>query len=529
MIDILKKYKKSGKTSENESQLLDLMIQREEARLNAASSVKTSHAFIKIERVIPENPKMLFGNPVESRAFNRISIHASPEDTPFISVLVSETCLSMMTMGMNRSDTPAEMTLESVNGKMIDLSGISERSVSDIMISRIAEDMTQKSKDRALSFAETLRDLKRPLSKSDTHELSSAVSYGFSFIDGDFYADIYKQEENRRAAITRSEASNLMKCAHLLDAPEPESGVSVFDSDDIDEMRHLYERTHSENRITAKAVFYELISIAHEANVRDYDPRLDPKGDKLASKFKYNSPEAKNVKSLSEFFTRLCSKDIRELDETLNDPRHLIGEMSRISGRLDIHSDSGSDPDGFVAFRINSCEVSESFGRRHVRGSYKIPFFEVYITPTDLMMALRGDPDGDIFTRCTISKAFGVPVETVPYLHPLDNQIRELNVSQTPLSDKQKELGRNLSLYIKETGLKTAKDRAQAVKMSEEIVSGVDAASAEIIESFKKACDVVTDVVNDDLREKLEKMLTGKTAQTLSQTSGFGMISGPGD
>lgn len=527
MLEILKRYHASGKALAAEKPILDKLIHTEEARAHAAFSLGTSHAFLRVERVIPETPQDLFGSPVPSRAHNRISVHAAPGETAMFSALVTETGLAMMTMSMNRSDDPAEMTLESVNGKRLSAADMTEMSPEDQMIHHVSAECVSRNKNNARKTYDLLSALKRPLGNADASDLAKTVSRGFAFGEGAFFASVYKEGENRRAALTRSEASNLVKCAHLLGDPDPEDASFRFEPEDVPEMSVLVRRSSTETAVRARATAHEMMRMAADAGLNDYDPRQDPKGKKLAGAFSWGSADAKRAERMGESLTFLLRTPAADIENRQADPRHLIGEMSRISGSMPLHSDSGADSHGYVSLRLFGAEVNYDYGKRTVRQRTGVPFFEVMITPTDLMMALRGDPDGDVWTRCSLNSAFGHHVPFVPYVHPLDSQIEEARIVETPLNKAQAHIGQELSELISSTRLKSAKDRAEAMNLAKTLLDGTEAANAEGLEQLRSACGMVSDHVDTELREGLQKMLRGRHAAALASHGGLDLLSGP--
>lgn len=524
MSDILKAYRDSGKPTAAEHQILDRLIARSTARQDAVASLGTSHAFLRIARVVPQEPQLLFGNPVPSRVHNRISVHAEPGGPALISVLLTETALAKMTMGMNRSDDAAELTLETVNGHR--LPPLTERvSGPDEVLFNEVEGVTLRELEQSARTAVSkITEAKKVLGKAEAQELARSVRRGFTFQEGQFFAGLYREEESKRAAIIRSEASNLVKSAHLLADPDPDDAAEPRDPEDIAELGPLLPHTDAERAVRARALAYALIQMAKDLGVEGYDPR---KGvEKIVSALPYGDARRDQAKSWFADLSRIMSEPRKD---RIRDPRHMVGEMARISGSADLHSDSGVDSSGFVALRMVAAEVEHRYGQRCVSASGFMPFFEINITPTDLMMAMRGDPDGDVWTRCSLRQAFGLSVAFTPYRHPLDRVIDTQAFRPGPLQEAQMARGAALADHIQSTGLKSAQDRKEAARMAEDLLDGFPGANAAALASLREACGLVSDHVEAGLREGLEKMMTGRHAQALGAQGGLGLLSGPSD
>lgn len=524
MSDILKAYRDSGKPTAAEHQILDRLIARNTARQDAVASLGTSHAFLRIARVVPQEPQILFGNPVPSRVHNRISVHAEPGGPALISVLLTETALAKMMMGMNRSDDAAELTLETVNGQRLHPFEDRVSGPDEVLFGEVEGVVLPNLEQSARAAAAKITEAKKALGKGEAQELSRSVRRGFTFQDGQFFADLYREEEAKRAAVIRSEASNLVKSAHLLAHPDAADASETIAPEDVAELGPLLPHTEAERAVRARALAYALIQMSKDLGIEGYDPR---KGvEKLVSALPYGDVRRDQAKSWFGGLSRMMSEPRQTKSR---DPRHMLGELSRISGSADIHSDSGVDSSGFVALRIVAADESRDHGQRRVSAAIFSPFFEAYITPTDLMMAMRGDPDGDVWTRCSLRQAFGLPVEFTPYRHPLDRVIDKQAFRPGPFQEAQMSRGAALADLIQNTGLKSAQDRKEAARMTEELLEGIPGANAAALASLREACGLVSDHVEAGLREGLEKMMTGRHAQALGAQGGLGLLSGPSD
>lgn len=519
---MLENYRDSGKALPQERAVLDRMIARESAASSAANAPGIAHGFFRIERVIPKEPVELFGNAAPSRCHNRISVHAEPGGPALFSALLSEHAMSNLLMNTNTSSSDSEATLERVAGHLVEAGDTAETSPEEDIDAYIAENV-RKAANAAEEFAKGVREMARAPGKQALTDLAATAQTGLLLENRSFFLKQYQEAAFEKAKKARMEAAALLTHAHLLghpDAPETDEPVPLSS---INEAGQIMLETAVEDAITARAIAHELITLAHNNGISDYDPRKDPNGEalrrvikganweennKLSDKIKWNSVRLARLLKGPEYQDR--------------DPRHLIAHLSRVSGSGGIHSDTGTDPNSFMTLSFSAARAERSFGQRQVRDATHHPFVTIAMGAIDLMNALRGEAAGAKWSRCTLQTLYGVQVPSLRYEHPLEKMADNASTkrSDADILRGQVVAGKALAEHITTTGLKSAEDRREAARLAAALVESAKAANESWANWTKEIREEFTQAIDEDLRDKFRTMLESRQARVLLENNG---------
>lgn len=532
ILSMLERYRVSGKPSAQEKPFLERMISNERHNAQAAQAPGLCHGYFRIEKVIPADPVRLFGNAALSRAHNRISIHAEPGGPALFSALISDPALSALIMNTNTSDSQAEATLERVAGKLISGDIPADRDPEEV-IGKYAADIREKEVDAARAFAERVADLKRPPGKEETAKLISAATGGFVFREQSFYLKQYQDAAFARAATLRGEAANLIRNAHLLPTPDAPAEDEAVPLSSVVEAERLLGESAAERMVLARAHAHEMMLMADKLGLENYDPRKDVNGSVLTSAMGYQAKG--DEREVAKDHARALSYLLSGREPAERDPRHLIGHLTHTYGNTRIHSDSGADNDRHITLSFSAATADESFGQRRVRDALHVPFVSIAVGAVDFMSALRGDAAGEVWSRCSIEQMYGRRVPQVPFTHPLDlthdEAERKVSLGVIPEVKAQQDAGRALADHIRATGLRTAGERAEAVRMAKALANGAGPANDALFRASGETLRGITEHIEEDVREKFAVMMRGRDAQALTKSGQdiFGLLAGPGE
>lgn len=508
---ILSDYLSRGNPYDKERATAQKIIEEEASFNDVIAEHVHSHSYIKIERVVAEEPISLHGIPVKASIMNRVSISSDEGKTTLATFLMSESALATMMMTPNTSAKNGEATLESILGERIEQS---DRSMSwaEKSMNNIRETVYEPTLGKINSLKDDLEDLNKPLGKQALTDMLRRISRETTVLDEDHYLDTFREVMMEQAAVTRMEASNLVKFSYLLNGPKESMNEGDKDFSSSPMAVRVREKTYAERIVIAKASAWRLVEISKKTELNNYDPLKDRDGEKLRRSLPYDSPEREEVRSLAYLLSRMLRKD----DEYAREPSHFVAKITNMSGDIRVHSDSGPAFGDVSSISFMPGREEYRYGTRYVNSDHT-PYFEVYMNPVDLVSALRGDPDGEIWTKCTLRVAFGEHIDIIDYEHPLINKMNKRGYTPSYTEQCQNDRIKELHDHVERTSLKSVKDRKEAVSMLYEIAKHAPLANEAAFEQYREACGMVSEAVNDDLREKLEKMVSGKTSQLLME------------
>lgn len=520
MEEILAVYRDHGNISQDEKDIVNHIIDIKNHNNEAVQTV--SQGFLRIDKALPSEPVDLFGNVVPSRAHNRISVHADIEGPALFSVLLSDNALSNLVMNPNTSDSKAEMTLERVAGKLV--AGTVNRAADPYStIETFVEETKNEQYEKALKFAERLAGLKKGLGKKDLEETANAVKNGFISRDTSFVVSQYQEAAVEHAAVLRSEAANLIRNAHLLNNLDMIEYDQPVDAEQIPEVRTLLGEDAAENIITAKAIKFFLSKIAQDFELKYFNPASSDDIDNLKRAMRNGGKrDVDDIDSLA----RTLSSLLRDKPEKPRELRHFIGHLTHTTGSVKgLHSDFGPT-DNMIKMDFSAARIDTSFGQSRLRDALHTPFVQLYLAPVDIMNALRSESAGQPWTRCTISMMYGQKVPHIEYTHPLEqkntkqSEVSTNNILQAPAVQSHLKAARALADHIKTTGLSSVASRTEAARMAEDLARVVPVVNDMVFDEVREQLNVVSDHVEEDLRDRFKLMMESREALALGQSGG---------
>lgn len=529
LLRMLVSYGESGKPGEKERPHLDKMIIRERYSSQSVAAPGLSHGFFRIERVIPQEAVRLFGNAALSRAHNRFSVHAEPGGPALFSALLSDPSLSSLVMNPNTGNGGGEATLERVDGNLIK-EDIPPDPDPEEVIRRYADEIREDEVRKAETLLDKMISLKTAPGKSAVNEIIMAASGGFIFREQSFYLKQYQEAALRRGVTLRGEASNLIRNAHLLGEPDAPHNDEAVPVSSVLAAGHLIEDTAIERVILARAHAHEMMLIAERLGVEGYDPRKDKTGAVLKAALGYVRDNS-DVDSIS-YHARSLASLIEGDERPERDPRHLLAQLSHINGDSGIHSDYGTDAERYVRVSFSPARQEWDYGQRRVSEALHMPFVSITAGNSDFLSALRGDSAGAIWSRCTINILYGKRVPRLAYVHPLDakhgDPEREVRMGRIREVTDQERAGSDLVKHVRDTGLRTAADRKEAVRIARVLAEGAGAANDALFRVSGETIRGIKESVEEDVREKFSVMMRGRDARALLSGGHdvFGLIAG---
>ena len=439
---------------------------RQERKDNQHKNIKTrldslSHAFIRIGREASKEPVALFGQNIRSYAFNRIEVFEGQKEngewTPgdmIFEGLMSEEALTNLLMRSNTSQSKGHITPLVIDGCVLDPFEHDGANPNDQVSEHVQEGL-----DRAKTqIEEVIQALQNSTSNTMTKEMKRNLDNAVNFIswsqDLHFDLGIFAEHMVQQRVTLLTEITNIVKNQSLvqaalenghahkaLPAPETQSQSLMERLDDVRETNALIDAHLDGERPEERDAFTRMILWNIERLRNHLANSNNPEAQKGAAQFPKTLVEREQIRSF-DFQTRnfpeneahlwdrqgLSTSPADRMATLLNSmsnphieermqrrhPHKMMIQSCRVDGRSSgIHTSGIGEPDGHYRLDFQSVDETSRFGKTDLYASNHL--FDLNISCDDLMMAIRGHPDGRP-VPCSIRHFGGV------YVPPLNNQ-----------------------------------------------------------------------------------------------------------
>ncbi|WP_411839904.1 hypothetical protein [Paracoccus sp. ME4] len=513
--------------------ILRRIVVAEKARLHAAGADPLlSQAFLRIERVASGVPVALFGQPVPSRAFNRIELIAGRTDPQtgdrvpgetLISVLASEEALTKLILRSNRGDPNIWMTGEALGG--YDLgpfapAGRDDRAVIDGKI----EDVALRGPEGVDRIIASIRAAKLPLSAKFTDQAIRDLDVADQARNAEFYVGMHHEILSKRmvamqveAANTVINASRIMQAAEQLRLAPPEEAKSV--PHPIEEARlsnpllnaAVDHYSPQEAAVLREVLAWSLRTLATGIGLEDYEPLDD---DAHASRLRRMTvglrsrdgiPEAlAAADELCRMLNQVSNPHILSARES-GSAHMLTAAISQVSGSRDgLHSDYSRAGSDLVRMTISKAEVTDDFGRERVRERNQL--VELHISPEEFMIALRGHPTGEP-VRCKITWIHGQLTPDAPYRNRYDAELEATDARAPDAARARVHAARKAAADLMSAGIRTKADRDGLIDALNRLRDQSELHGEDLLSRFAEKADRVEGLVDEQYRDQIGRIL----------------------
>ena len=458
--DLIRRY-----ASENRQSLLEnpkrlstlqrLMTAERSKKELLASDPKICQAFVRLDRVASGEPVPLFGQPVPSHAFNRLTISFGQDEEaigarepglPVFTGLLSEQSLTNLMMNQNRGESGAYVTGETAIG--YDLGPIAQgatdpRESFDAQIERRLEE-----DDEAIGAAmDALRRAKLPLSRTAASDISTTIGCAARPGDIGFHVGAHHEVLGRRMLALQMEATHTAQSiSRILAAreqlrlapPEPRRARTVEEINVERQTNPMLDALTGpdETQQDALRVVLEwaIADHARSCGIEGYDggsPVDYAKRFRIELRSNREVPDAlTRAEALCRLHNEVSNEHILATGREMT-PWTLMASATLVSGNQEgLHSDFSSLGGRFMRLTISRGHVSHDHGRPRLRDAGDLITLE--LAPEEFLQLLRGHPTGD-HVRCTLRRFAGEPIPLVPYTGRYDAELaRAEKIGETP-------------------------------------------------------------------------------------------------
>ena len=410
------------------------------ARPNPHDPVSGSVGFLRVDRVMAPAPVALFGQDTPAIAFSRITVARgerdgqggwTPGDVVFVARM-SDRAITQMILSTNSTQSPATLTVERLGAQVLPAYEPPTQRDDDAAFVQAMASMQAASRG-ALDALETAlasgasvkaRDAARAAMQRLKATALDAKTMGF------YLQQRLETLGKRRVAVVADTAAAAVHAATstrdvaLLEGPRAEA----FDSTALRQIDPMLDAaldgpSEEEGRAIRRLLALWYAEKTSTTSAPDAEITQWPTGQDLArASIAYDDrPFFEQVSSYARY--ALPNKIVR-------DPRQAIAHLTQSNGWHGFMHSSLPNPDG------KACSISfetawneASYGTARVRGTHH-GFLEIMTTPDDLMLALRGHPNGAM-VPCTFRVLAG------QWCHQEGTQ-RETTLSDTAISEAQR-------------------------------------------------------------------------------------------
>lgn len=509
------------------------IVDAEKARIRAAGADPLlSQAFLRIERVASGVPVALFGQPVPSRAFNRIELIAGRTDPEtgdrvpgetMMSVLASEETLTKLILRSNRGDPDIWLTGETIGG--YDLgpfapAGRDDRAVIDGKI----EDVAIKGPEGIDRIIASVRAAKLPLSGRFTDQAARDLDVADQAGNAEFYVGLHHEILSKKlvgmqveAANTVLNASRIMQAAEQLRLAPPAEGRTV--SEPIEEARIANPLLNAsvdhydpqEAAVLREVLAWSLKALASGIGLHDYEPLED---DAHATSLRRMTFGLRSRDGLQETLAEaddLCRmlnlvKNPHILSARESGTAHMLtAAVSQVSGSRDgLHSDYSRSGSDLVRMTISKAEVTDDFGRERVRERNQL--VELHISPEEFMTALRGHPTGEP-VRCRITWIHGQLTPDAPYRNRYDAELEATDARAPDAARARVHAARKGVADLLAAGIRTKADRDGLIEALCRLRDQSELHGQDLVSRSAEKADRVEQLVDEQYRDQIGRIL----------------------
>lgn len=513
--------------------VLRRIVDAEKSRQRAAGADPLlSQAFLRIERVASGVPVSLFGQPVPSRAFNRIELIAGRTDPEtgdrvpgetMLSVLASEETLTKLILRSNRGDPDIWLTGETLGGYDLGPFAPADRDDRAVIDGKI-EDVALKGPEGIDRIIARVRAAKLPLSAKFTDQAARDLDVADQARDAEFYVGLHHEILSKKlvgmqveAANTVLNASRIMQAAEQLRLAPPEEGKSIFEP--IEEVRLTNPLLNAavdhynaqEAEVLCDVMSWSLERLATRIGLDGYEPLED---DAHASRLRRMTVGLRSRDDFPEALgeaEELCRmlnlvKNPHILSARESGSAHMLtAAVSQVSGSRDgLHSDYSRSGSDLVRMTISKAEVTDDFGRERVRERNQL--VELHISPEEFMTALRGHPTGEP-VRCRITWIHGQLTPDAPYRNRYDAELEATDARAPDAARARVHAARKGVADLLAAGIRTKADRDGLIEALGRLRDQSELHGQGLVSRSAEKADRVEQLVDEQYQDQIGRIL----------------------